>query len=150
MITRGDCYLLLSDLKAQGIDTASQVEELKNSTSVPISVVQFINNNRKLDLSNFYENLRKNYNNKKSKLYGNIVKEIDKPDEILTTLSSFLTQAILFSKKLEDKEMFLRHARVADITRVLTSYFRDFDLSYCIKLMQILKADIKALESRGA
>ena len=100
--------------------------------------------------TNFYENLRKNYNNKKSKLYGNIVKEIDKPDEILTTLSSFLTQAILFSKKLEDKEMFLRHARVADVTRVLTSYFKDFDLSYCIRLMQLLKADIKALENREA
>lgn len=147
MITRSDCYLLIDELKQQGIDVKEQLKELASSRDVPISVVQFINSNRRLDLSQFYETLRKNYNKKTSKLYGNIVKEIKNPENVLTTLSSFLTQTLLYSNKVEDKEMFLRHARAREISTVLTKYFVDFDLTSCIKLMQLLKADIKALEA---
>lgn len=149
MVTRRDCFLLLNELTENGIDTKKALAELSSAKDVPINVVQFINQNRQLDLSNFYEGLRKNYNHKKSPLYGNIVKEIKDPNEVLTTLASFLTQALLYSKKAEDREMFLRHARVSDITKVLTKYFYDYDLTTCIKLIQVLKADIKALDTRS-
>ena len=148
MVTRRDCFLLLAELQDNGIDTKKALADLTSAKDVPISVVQFINANRQLDLAAFYEGLRKNYNNKKSPLYGNIVKEIKDPNEVLTTLSAFLTQALLYSKKASDREMFLRHARVSDITKVLTKYFQDYDLTTCIKLMQVLKADIKALDTR--
>lgn len=148
MVTRRDCFLLLAELQDNGIDTKKALADLTSAKDVPISVVQFINTNRQLDLAAFYEGLRKNYNNKKSPLYGNIVKEIKDPNEVLTTLSAFLTQALLYSKKANDREMFLRHARVSDITKVLTKYFQDYDLTTCIKLMQVLKADIKALDAR--
>lgn len=148
MVTRRDCFLLLAELQDSGIDTKKALADLTSAKDVPISVVQFINTNRQLDLAAFYEGLRKNYNNKKSPLYGNIVKEIKDPNDVLTTLSSFLTQALLYSKKADDREMFLRHARVSDITKVLTKYFQDYDLTTCIKLMQVLKADIKALDAR--
>lgn len=148
MVTRRDCFLLLAELQDNGIDTKKALADLTAAKDVPISVVQFINTNRQLDLAAFYEGLRKNYNNKKSPLYGNIVKEIKDPNEVLTTLSAFLTQALLYSKKANDREMFLRHARVSDITKVLTKYFQDYDLTTCIKLMQVLKADIKALDTR--
>ncbi len=149
MVTRRDCFLLLSELTENGIDTKKALAELSSAKDVPIAVVQFINQNRQLDLANFYEGLRKSYNHKKSPLYGNIVKEIKDPNEVLTTLSSFLTQALLYSKKAEDREMFLRHSRVSDITKVLTKYFYDYDLTTCIKLIQVLKADIKALDTRS-
>lgn len=149
MVTRRDCFLLLSELTENGIDTKKALAELSSAKDVPIAVVQFINQNRQLDLANFYEGLRKSYNHKKSPLYGNIVKEIKDPNEVLTTLSSFLTQALLYSKKAEDREMFLRHSRVSDITKVLTKYFYDYDLTTCIKLIQVLKADIKALNTRS-
>lgn len=149
MVTRRDCFLLLSELTENGIDTKKALAELSSAKDVPITVVQFINQNRQLDLANFYEGLRKSYNHKKSPLYGNIVKEIKDPNEVLTTLSSFLTQALLYSKKAEDREMFLRHSRVSDITKVLTKYFYDYDLTTCIKLIQVLKADIKALDTRS-
>lgn len=148
MVTRRDCFLLLAELQDNGIDTKKALADLTSAKDVPLSVVQFINTNRQLDLAAFYEGLRKNYNNKKSPLYGNIVKEIKDPNEVLTTLSAFLTQALLYSKKANDREMFLRHARVSDITKVLTKYFQDYDLTTCIKLMQVLKADIKALDAR--
>ena len=109
--------------------------------------LKFINKNRNIDLCRFYEKLRKSYNDKKSKLYINIVKEdFSKPNVALTTLSSLLTQILLFSKDLEDKDMFLRHSRAQEITKVLTLYFNDYDLSNAIKLLRIIKCDLKVLE----
>lgn len=147
MISKSDCYLLLADLQAKGIDTNEPIKELMNSNQLPLSVIKFINDNRQLDLSKFYERLRKNYNNKKSNLYINIVKEIDEPNEVLTTLSAMLTQILLFSKTVDNRQMFLRHARADDICKVLAIYFNSYDLTNCLKVLRIIKADLKALES---
>ena len=73
MITKNDCYLLLSELNEKGVDTSSPIKDLMSSTSPSIDVIKFINDNRQLDLTAFYEKIRKSYNNKKSKLYINIV-----------------------------------------------------------------------------
>lgn len=147
MITKNDCLILLADIEARGVDTTAIVEELVTSPNLPLSVIKFINDNRQLDLSAFYERLRKNYNNKKSNLYKNIVKEIEEPNEVLTTLSSMLTQILLYSKQLENKQMFLKHARSSEITAVLNNYFKTYDLTNCLRLLRIIKVDLKALES---
>ena len=147
MITKNDAILLLADLKQRGINTDTQLQELVTSQNLPLSVIKFINDNRQLDLSIFYEGLRKSYNHKKSELYINIVKEVEDTTEVLTTLSAMLTQILRFSKKVENKTMFLRHARAADITKVLTSYFTTYDITLCQKLLRIIKVDLKALES---
>ena len=147
MITKNDCYLLLSELNERGIDTSIPIKDLMSSNSPSLEVVKFINDNRQLDLTKFYKKLKKSYNNKKSKLYINIMKEIEHPQEVLTTLSSLLTQILLFSKESEDRQMFLRHARTDEITKVLSGYFKDFDLTNCVKLIKLIKIDIKALET---
>lgn len=147
MISKNDLMLLLIDLKSKGIDTDTQINTLMSNPQLPIEVVKFINDNRQLDLFKFYEHIRKSYNKKKSNLYINIVKEIEEPTEVLTTLSAMLTQLLLFSKQVDNKQMFLRHARANDITKVLSLYFNNYDLTNCIKLLRIIKADIKALES---
>lgn len=147
MITKTDCYLLLADLEKDGVDTAETLSLLISSPNLSIDVLKFINDHRQLDLSTFYERLRKNYNNKKSNLYKNIVKEIEEPSEVLTTLSAMLTQILLFSKNLENREMFLKHARCSEITAVLNNYFKNYDLTNCLKLLRIIKADLKCLES---
>ena len=113
---------------------------------MPIEVIKFINDNRQLDLLDFYEKIRKNYNKKKSNLYINIVKEIEEPNEVLTTLSAMLTQILLFSKGVSDKQMFLRHARANDICKVLGLYFSNYDLTNSLKLLRVIKADICACE----
>lgn len=147
MITKNDCYLLLSELNERGLDTSSAIKSLMSSNSPSIEVIKFINDNRQLDLTLFYEKIRKSYNNKKSKLYINLVKETEQPQDVLTTLSSLLTQILLFAKDADDRQMFLRHSRADEITKVLLGYFRDFDLTNCIKLIKMFKIDIKALES---
>lgn len=147
MITKNDCYLLLSELNERGIDTTSPIKDLMSSTSPSLEVIKFINDNRQLELTKFYEKLRKSYNNKKSKLYINIMKEIEQPQDVLITLSSLLTQILLFAKDVDDKQMFLRHSRSDEITKVLSGYFKDFDLTRCVKLIKLIKIDIKALET---
>ena len=147
MITKNDCYLLLSELNENGLDTSSAIKDLMSSSSPSLEVIKFINDNRQLDLTAFYNKLRKSYNNKKSKLYINIVKETEHPQDVLITLSSLLTQILLFAKDVEDRQMFLRHSRADEISGVLTAYFKDFDLTRCVKLIKLFKADIKALES---
>lgn len=147
MITKNDCILLLTDLEERGIDTREQLKYMVKNAEPSVSIIKFINDNRQLDLSNFYEKIRKSYNNRKSNLYINIVKEIDKPSEVLTTLSALLTQILLFSRNVEDREMFLRHARADDISKILSNYFNTYDLTNCLKLLRIIKADLKVLES---
>lgn len=146
MISKNDCVLLLTDLQEKGVDVSKPLMKLVNMPEPDIDTIRFINSNRQLDLSKFYEKLRKSYNAKKSVLYKNIVKEIDTSD-VLTTLSAMLTQILLFAKNVDDREMFLRHSRAWDISKILSMYFQTYDLTNCVKLLRIIKADLKALES---
>ena len=146
MITKNDCILLLTELEEKGVNTKDALREAI-SQGATLSVIKFINDNRQLDLTTFYEKIRKNYNKKKSSLYINIVKEIETPNEVLTTLSALLTQILLFARDVENREMFLKHARALEITKILTDYFQTYSLTNCIKLLKVIKADIKALES---
>ena len=146
MITKNDCILLLTELEENGVDTKSALREaLANGAT--FSVIKFINDSRQLDLTRFYEKVRKSYNKKKSTLYINIVKEIESPNDVLTTLSALLTQVLLFARDVENREMFLKHARAWEISKVLADYFQTYSLTNCIKLLRVIKADIKALES---
>ena len=147
MINKTDCILLLTEMQDKGVDVSDKIRQLMSSPTLPLEVLKFINNNRQLDLISFYERLRTNYNKKKSNLYINIVKEIDEPQEVLTTLSAMLTQVLLFSKKLDNKGLFLKHSRADEITQVLSGYFRHYDITNALKLLRLIKADIKALES---
>lgn len=147
MITKNDCLILLSDIEKKGIDTSAIINELL-SNGMTLNVIKFINNNRQLDVSAFYEKIRKSYNQKKSNLYINIVKEnFVEPTKTLTTLSALLTQILLFSKNVQDRQMFLKHSRADEITRVLNGYFTTWNITNCIKLLRLIKVDLKALES---
>lgn len=147
MIKKTDCVLLLTEMQEKGKNVSKHINKLMLSEDIPLEVLKFINENRQLDVLAFYEKLRSNYNKKKSNLYINIVKEIEEPQEILTTLSAMLTQILLFSKHLENKQMFLQHSRAHEITKVLDNYFKTYDITNALKLLRLIKADIKALES---
>lgn len=147
MITKNDCILLLTSLQEKGLEVKSYIIKLMSEDDLNLDVLKFINDNRELELSKFYEKIRKNHNQKKSNLYGNIVKEIEEPQEVIITLSAMLTQILLYSKKLENKKLFLTHARANEITQVLNNYFDNYDIKNALKLMKVIKADIKCLES---
>jgi hypothetical protein len=51
------------------------------------------------------------------------MKEIEDTNEVLTTLASLNLQIILFSKGVDDKQLFMSHARANEISRVLAMYF---------------------------
>lgn len=147
MITKNDCILLISDISTRGTETTAIMKRLLSNPDVDIEVLRFINEHRPLDVAQFYEQLRYNYNHKKSKLYINIVKDVEDTNEVLTTLSALLTQILLYSKKCSDREMFLKHSRAEEISRVLARYFKYYDLQTCLQLLRLIKLDLKALES---
>ena len=148
MVTNNDLILLLSEIQATGQNVDKFVNKVLTSNHVNLEVLKFINDNRKLEVANFYELIRKNYNNKKSSLYKNIVKEEAKdPSEVLTTLAALNLQILLFAKKLDNNTTFLKHSRAEEITRVLNNYYKTYDLRPCNKLLHLIKADLKAFES---
>ena len=147
MISKNDLLLILTELQDSGINTTKEFTKVVTSPNVPLDVIKFINDRREMEVSKFYSHIRKSYNNKKSKLYINIVKEIDDVNEVLTTLASFQLQTLLFSKQVEDKQMFLRHSRAEEISKVLSLYFQNYDLTNCLKLLRLIKADIMAFET---
>lgn len=147
MITYSDCLLLLTDLNDQGVDCSLKIKELIKDGKVTTDLLKFINDNRELDLTKFYEKIRKSYNNKKSSLYINIMKNVEDPNQVLTTLNSYSLQVILFGKNIEDKNIFYKFARLEDVYKCLYHYSKTYDLIPCIKLINLIKADIKTLES---
>ena len=88
MIKKTDCLLLLTELQENGLDVKDQINKLMRTSDLNLDVLKFINDTRPLEVTQFYERLRHNYNKKKSDLYINIVKEITNPEEVLTTLAS--------------------------------------------------------------
>lgn len=148
MITKNDCLILLADISKNGIDTKEICNKVITTNGISLEVLEFINKNRGLDLCNFYERLRKNYNDKKSKLYKEIVQiDTKEPKDIVVTLSSLLTQILLFSNQVEDKQMFLKHSRAEEISKILTNYFINYDMTLCVQILSLVKSDLKALES---
>lgn len=147
MITYSDAMLLLASLSDRGIDTKEKTKELVSNGKVTVELLKFINDNRELDLTRFYEKIRKSYNNKKSSLYINIMREVEEPTDVLTTLNSYALQTVLFAKSVEDKNMFYNFARLGDVYKCLYHYSKTYDLIPCLKLLNLIKADIKTLET---
>ena len=147
MITKEDCMSILVRLeKENNLKIDPYMYKLAISKEVPIEVLKFIASNQGTEVVNFYEMLRKNHNKNKSPLYTNILKEQIEADEVLTVLSCLLTQIVLYSKKLEEKDRFLKEVRAEEITRVLNNYFKDGDITNCINLLKLIKTDVIVLD----
>ena len=146
MLKKTDVLMLLTELQDNGKDVSKYINNLYKTSSIPLDIIKFINDQRQLDVAQFYERLRSNYNHKKSDLYINIVKEIDDLDEILTTLAAYNLQVLLFGRKVENKELFYKASRVEEVTRVLNNYYRNYDIDKCRVVLLLIKADIKLFE----
>ena len=148
MLQSNDLVLILTSMASQGIEGAS--EQIKNCIGKPVSqsidTLKFINDHRQLDVTKFYERIKKNHNEKKSNLYKNIVKEDLGSDEIITTLHAFALQVALFAKHVDDSDKTLFYKHVRAVTRVLNNYYKDFDLTSSLKLLRLIKADLLVFE----
>lgn len=149
MLQKNDLILLLSEMQEKGYDVEKELTSVLTSPSIPLNILKLINDNRPLPVTQFYERVRKNHNEKKSDLYKNIMKETDEADKILTTLSAFVLQVNLYARYLEEKDlqMFYKHSRVEEVTRVLNNYYKVYDLTNCIKILRLIKSDILAFET---
>ena len=148
MISRSDILLLLTDLQNKGIDVKEDINNLYSSDTIPLETLKKINDNRPLDLLQFYDKLRDSYNKKRSKMYINIMRADENAQNdaktTLTTLSALLNQILQF--ECEDKPMFLKHARADEITKVLDIYFKTYNLEPAYALLKLIKADVKVLQ----
>ena len=148
MLKKNDLILLLTKLQESGKDITQQLKKVIVSQDIPLDVVKFINDERQLDVTGFYEQLRKSYNNKRSSLYINLVREEPKePTDVLVTLSSLNLQILLYAKHLDSPQMFLSHSRAEEITRVLNNYYRTYDLKPALTLRDLIRSDLKVFES---
>ena len=59
MISKSDCILLLGELKKNGVDVEKELLEVVKDTSPSLNIIKFINNQRELDLTRFYNKIRK-------------------------------------------------------------------------------------------
>jgi hypothetical protein len=147
MITKNDCLSILVKFEDSGIPEAKQyIKKLVLAKDPTIEVLKFISAHRGIEVSNFYEMLRRNHNKKKSPLYTNIVRDLEDPKEVITTLSSMLTQILLYGNKLDSPTNFYREARAEEISRVLNNYFREGTLDDCYKMLRLIKSDLLVLE----
>ena len=146
MITKNECLEKVFILKDEGIECEAQIKQLLLETQPSIEIIQFISNNIELNIRKFYEKLRKSYNDKKSKLYINIVKETElEPKEVLCTLGSLQLQILLFNKNIDDNN-FLKNARFDDISKCMLNYYTTKDIIPCQRLLSYIKSDLKVLE----
>ena len=149
MIQTNDLVLLLTELEGNGVEKSSQYLRTlltNNNQKTILDTLKFINENRPFDIAQFYERLRKNHNEKKSPLYKNIVKDVEDIDETITTLHAYILQVNLYSKHVEDKTMFFKHARAEEVTRVLNNYYKDYDITSALKMLKLIKADLLTFE----
>lgn len=147
MIQQSDLILLLTELEQEGVEGATQqIRSVITTPGIDIASIKFINAHRPFDVAQFYERLRKNHNEKKSPLYKNIVSDIDNVEEIITTLHAYILQVNLYSKHVENKQLFFKHARAEEVTRVLHKYYTDYDITSALKLIRLIKADLCVFE----
>lgn len=147
MITKNDCMSILVQMEDSGINIDSYMRKLAISPEIPVEVLKFISQNRGMEVQAFYEMLRKRHNQKKSKLYINLVKEIDDPAEVITTLTGLLMQINLYGRKLgEEATAFYRAVRAEEISRIINDFYVNNQYENAVTLIKLIKADILVLE----
>lgn len=148
MITKDECLEYLIKLEDSGIQTNKQIKMLLLSKDPPLEVLQFISKNNGFEATNFYQMLRKKHNKNKSPLYTNLLKDTLDQNDIIITLSSLLTQILLYGKKLlpENQFDFYKHVRAAELTQAINYYFEYEKIDFCLELKKLIRADILVLE----
>ena len=146
MLNKSDCMSILIKLEDKGVDINAQMKKLILAKDIPIDVLKFIAEKQGLEAVNFYEMLRKSYNNKKSKLYKNILDDI-KLEDVCVILSSLLLQIALYSSKLTDtKDSFLQEIRANEISEALADFYNSDSVEKCLAVLNAVKTDLLVLE----
>lgn len=149
MLQKNDLLLLLSNIQENNpnTDIRDYVDMVIKTPGINLEVLKFINDNRPLDVGAFYEKLRKSYNDKRSNLYINIMKsdETELKDTMII-ITSLLNQIMIYANKVEDRQLFLKHARADELCKAILLYLTNYDIKPAVTLLQLVKADLKTLQ----
>lgn len=66
--------------------------------------------------------------------------------DAVNTLNSYALQSTLFSKDVKNRNMFFKFVRLDEVYKCLYHYINTGDLIPSIKLLRLIKSDIKVLE----
>lgn len=149
MLQKTDLILLLTNIQEEhpDVDVKEYVDMTIKSPGINLDVLKFINEIRPLEVRQFYEKLRKSYNEKRSNLYINIVRSDETEiKDVMIIMTSLLNQIMIFANKVEEKQLFLKHARADEISKAILIYLTKYDIAPSVKLLQLIKADLKALK----
>lgn len=149
MLQKTDLILLLTTIQEEHpeLDVRDYIDSTIRTQGINLEVLKFINEVRPLEVRNFYEKLRKSYNDKRSNLYINIMKSDETElKQTMIVLTSLLNQIMIFADKVEDKQLFLKHARADELCKAVLVYLTKYDIQPAVKLLQLVKADLKTLQ----
>lgn len=149
MLQKTDLILLLTNIQEEHpeVDVKEYVDMAIRTPGINLEVLKFINGIRPLEVQAFYEKLRKSYNDKRSNLYINIMKSDETEiKDVMVIMTSLLNQIMIFANKTEEKQIFLKHARADEITKAILIYLTQYDIAPSVKLLQLIKADLKTLK----
>lgn len=149
MLQKTDLILLLTTIQEEHpeLNIKEYIDLTIKTPGINLDVLKFINDNRPLDVGNFYEKLRRSYNQKKSNLYINIMKSDETElKNTMVIITSLLNQIMIFANNVEDKQLFLRHSRADELSKAILLYLNTYDIQPAVKLLQLIKADLKTLQ----
>lgn len=149
MLQKTDLILLLTTIQEEhpDLDVRDYVDMAIRTPGINLEALKFINDIRPLEVRQFYEKLRRSYNQKKSNLYINIMKSDETElKNTMVVLTSLLNQIMIFAEKVEDRQLFLKHSRADEVCKVILLYLTNYDIQPAVKLLQLIKADLKTLQ----
>lgn len=151
MLSKNTCYKILLEMRDDGQNVTRYINLVSSNTIVPKEVIQFINNQRPLKVTEYYDELRKLHNKKHVKLYKELLEESrDDIQRMTKVLSSYITRALIYTENMDgqDKFNFLENARIPDCSVALSKYFIDKDDSLIKETFDLIRTDIKILENK--
>ena len=145
MITKQEAYQKLFIIKNRGVDVIPVLKELTMLDEPNRKILEFIMTYEKIDQEEFYQNLRGKNNSKQSRLYSQLLREDVSDYELSKSISSLITQSIIFSESMsdQDKFKFYSHMRVKECIDALNDYLMSMNP---IKLREIKASIVKDIK----
>lgn len=147
MITKQEAYQKLFMIKNRGVDVISVLKELTMLDEPSKNILEFIMTYDKIDQAEFYQSLRGKNNSKHSRLYSQLLKEDIDDYNLSKSISSLVTQVIIFSESMsdQDKFKFYSNMKIKECIEALNDYLTNMNP---VKLREIkfnIVKDIKML-----
>lgn len=147
MIDKYDAYQKLFTIKNRGVDVVPMLKELASLEEPSKAVLEFIMKHDKIDQEEFYQALRGKNNSKRSRLYSQLLKEDISDYELSKSVSSLITQVIIFSESMsnQDRVKFYSHMKLKECIDALNDYLMSMNPMKLREMKTSIVKDIKLL-----